>query len=76
MRNHSIPQIDFCTIHMWPDSWLGAANDEAKLAFTKNWIECHINICRDLGKPLVISEFGKKPAGPARAALYHQVCHK
>lgn len=73
MRNHSISHIDFCTIHLWPDSWLQNASDDKKLDFSRHWIDCHVQCCQDLGKPLVITEFGKKPAGPGRAVLYNQV---
>lgn len=73
-RNHSIPHIDFCTIHLWPDSWLKSDEDH-KLNFVSRWISCHVECCDDLGKPLVITEFGKKPAGPVRAAFYEKVGH-
>ena len=72
VRNHSIPHLDFCTIHIWPDSWL-KSGEEQKLSFVQRWINCHVDCCNELGKPLVITEFGKKPAGPVRAAFYEQV---
>lgn len=75
VRNHSIPQIDFCTIHLWPDSWL-QGNEERKLAFSERWIDCHVKCCNDLGKPLVITEFGKKPAGSIRATFYEKASSK
>ena len=75
VRNHSIPHLDFCTIHIWPDSWL-KSGEEQKLSFVQRWINCHVDCCNELGKPLVITEFGKKPAGPVRAAFYEQVRSK
>lgn len=76
MRNHAVPQIDFATAHLWPDSWLpggGGSSEEAGLRFARRWINSHVDACAKLGKPLVLSEFGKKPAGPARAAFYEKV---
>lgn len=75
VRNHTVPQIDFATIHLWPDSWLpgGASSEEAALRFARRWINSHVDACARLGKPLVLSEFGKKPAGPERAAFYEKV---
>lgn len=74
VRNHAPPQIDFATIHLWPDSWLpGGGSEEAALRFARRWINSHVDACSQLGKPLVLSEFGKKPAGPERAAFYEKV---
>lgn len=77
VRNHAPPDIDFCSIHLWPDSWLpGAAKDseEAALRFARRWINAHVDACcSQLGKPLVLAEFGKKPAGAPRAAFYQKV---
>lgn len=76
LRNHAPPHVDFCTIHLWPDSWLpeGGRGDDAALRFARRWINAHVDCCTGrLGKPLVLSEFGKKPAGPTRAAFYQKV---
>jgi mannan endo-1,4-beta-mannosidase len=76
LRNHSPLHVDFCTVHLWPDTWLPCGGgDEAALRFARRWINAHVDCCAArLGKPLVVSEFGKKPAGPARSAFYHKVC--
>ncbi|KAK9842996.1 hypothetical protein WJX74_005452 [Apatococcus lobatus] len=71
-RNHSSACIDFATIHIWPDNWM-SVDDDAKMRFARRWINCHVNCCATLQKPLVITEFGKKPAGPARLAFYEKV---
>jgi hypothetical protein len=55
--------IDFASCHLYPDLWLPNASSAAKLAFSKRWLECHVDLCANLGKPLVLSEFGKKAAG-------------
>jgi len=75
VRNHAIEHIDFCTIHIWPDSWLSAADEEHKLDFTRRWINCHVDCAAELGKPLVITEFGKKPAGPERVAFFEKASY-
>jgi hypothetical protein len=80
VRNHAPRSIDFATIHLWPDSWLpaggssGGSSEEAALRFARRWINAHVDACaQHLGKPLVLAEFGSKPAGPARAAFYGKV---
>ena len=72
-RNHAPAHIDYATIHLWPDSWLPGGSEEAALRFARRWINSHVDACAALGKPLVVSEFGKKPAGPARVAFYEKV---
>ena len=78
-RNHMPDCIDFATIHLWPDTWLGSAggqqcSEEGALRFARRWINAHVDCCAKFGKPLVLTEFGKKPAGPPRAAFYQKVC--
>lgn len=78
-RNHMPDCIDFATIHLWPDTWLAGAGgqqcgEEGALRFARRWINAHVDCCARLGKPLVLTEFGKKPAGPPRAAFYQKVC--
>ena len=77
-RNHMPDCIDFATIHLWPDTWLAdggqQCSEEGALRFARRWINAHVDCCARLGKPLVLTEFGKKPAGPPRAAFYQKVC--
>ena len=75
VRNHAPPHIDFCSIHLWPDSWLpNGDSEEAALRFARRWINAHVDCCTSqLAKPLVLAEFGKKPAGAPRAAFYQKV---
>ena len=71
-RNHTSPNIDFATIHCWPDSWLAQATDEKRLHFARRWINCHVDVCQQLlKKPLVLAEFGWKLDG--RAAYFDKV---
>lgn len=75
LRNHAPACIDFASIHLWPDSWLpNGDNEEAALRFARRWINAHVDCCTSqLAKPLVLAEFGKKPAGAPRAAFYQKV---
>ena len=63
-RLHSIPEVDYLTIHIWPKNWRWI--DEKNLDSTVNtaiknteeYIDNHLAIAKKLGKPLVIEEFG------------------
>lgn len=55
--------IDVACCHLYPDLWLPNASSSARLLFSLKWIDAHVNLCRVLGKPLVLSEFGKKLGG-------------
>ena len=58
-RNHLPESIDFATIHIWPDTW-GRPED----SFQKSWILAHIREAEEeLGKPLLLEEFGKSIRG-------------
>ncbi|WJX19714.1 mannan endo-1,4-beta-mannosidase [Trifolium repens] len=60
ISNNQIPQIDFATIHLYPDTWLNDSNKSVKNAFVDKWIESHIQDSNTiLGKPIIIAEFGK-----------------
>ncbi|KAL0463376.1 UNVERIFIED_CONTAM: putative mannan endo-1,4-beta-mannosidase 9 [Sesamum latifolium] len=60
IANNRIPQVDFTTIHLYPDQWVSGSNDEAQNEFVEKWIQAHINDSKSiLKKPLVVSEFGK-----------------
>lgn len=72
-RLHSDPNIDYLTIHIWPQNWSWvkrgevATNKQKELMrrqldtvyrMTENYIRMHSALARDLQKPLVIEEFG------------------
>ncbi|KAL5068927.1 hypothetical protein RYX36_019814 [Vicia faba] len=63
ISNNQIPQIDFATIHLYPEQWyhsLLGSNETTQSAFVDKWIEDHIqNANTVLGKPIIVSEFGK-----------------
>ncbi|KAK9057739.1 hypothetical protein SSX86_022577 [Deinandra increscens subsp. villosa] len=60
ISNNTINNIDFATIHLYPDQWVSGGSDEAQAKFVEKWIKSHIEDCKSiLKKPLLISEFGK-----------------
>ncbi|KAI3667165.1 hypothetical protein L6452_42214 [Arctium lappa] len=59
ISNNQINNVDFATIHIYPDQWV-PGSDEARAEFVEKWINSHIEDCKSiLGKPLLIAEFGK-----------------
>lgn len=61
IRNAKIPDIDFASIHLYPDTWLlkQHATAEEKLEFAKRWVASHIEDGdTELGKPVLTTEFG------------------
>jgi len=68
-RNHLPESIDFATIHIWPDTW-GRPED----SFQKSWILAHIREAEEeLGKPLLLEEFGKSIRGSTDVEQRNQV---
>ncbi|MBR4534771.1 MAG: cellulase family glycosylhydrolase [Bacteroidaceae bacterium] len=70
---HSDPNIDYLTIHIWPQNWSWLKRGEVATAkqkelmrkqldavyrHTEDYIRLHTALARDLHKPLVIEEFG------------------
>jgi mannan endo-1,4-beta-mannosidase len=61
---HADKNIDYLTIHIWPKNWawftgtLSAFNFDTVLGKTTSYISKHIASANNLGKPLVIEEFG------------------
>lgn len=87
-RIHAIPEIDYVNIHIWPANWGWIRRDRveedlpAACEKTDEYIRLHIEIARELQKPLVIEEFGYprdgfrfEPDSPATArdAYYRHV---
>ncbi len=54
---HSLPCIDYATCHIWPYNWgwLQAGNH---LDSVEHYLQTHIRWMEQIGKPLVIEEFG------------------
>ena len=61
---HSDKNIDYATIHIWPRnwSWYKELHDEGQFAqvleLTRSYIDRHSDVMKELGKPLVLEEFG------------------
>ncbi|KAL5982849.1 Mannan endo-1,4-beta-mannosidase 2 [Asimina triloba] len=67
IKSNLINEIDFATIHSYPDIWwvLSGQNDEAQLAFMQRWMDSHwSDSTQILKKPLVVAEFGKSKKDP------------
>lgn len=59
---------------------LQGKDEAAQLRFSRRWINCHVDAAADIGKPVVLAEFGKKGCGPAREEFYRKAssfwrCH-
>ncbi len=63
-RIHSMPEIDYACIHLWPTNWGWASRDSAEahvdraIELSNRYIDMHIAALDSLKKPLVIEEFG------------------
>ncbi|KAJ8748500.1 hypothetical protein K2173_003398 [Erythroxylum novogranatense] len=63
--NNQIPEIDYATIHLYPETWLPNANEKEQDAFVDRWIQVHtLEADSVLRKPLMIGEFGKSSKLP------------
>ncbi|EEH56784.1 glycoside hydrolase family 5 protein, partial [Micromonas pusilla CCMP1545] len=59
VRNFLNPNLDFASVHVWPDLWL-YCDDDCKFEFMKTWIAGHLEESRDtFDKPVLLEEFGK-----------------
>uniref|UniRef100_M8CXR5 mannan endo-1,4-beta-mannosidase n=1 Tax=Aegilops tauschii TaxID=37682 RepID=M8CXR5_AEGTA len=60
IRNSKISDIDFASVHLYPDTWLLHADLEEKLKFVTQWVSSHFEDGdTELGgKPVVLTEFG------------------
>ncbi|KAJ0025445.1 hypothetical protein Pint_07083 [Pistacia integerrima] len=60
ITNNQIKEIDFTTIHAYPDQWLPGQSDNVHIEFMQRWMTSHWTDSRTiLKKPLVFAEFGK-----------------
>ena len=85
---HTPASIDYMTLHVWPNNWgwidpkNQTATYEAGEARCRDYVVDHIGVARQLGKPLVIEEFGLvrdgrtfEPGGPTvyRDRFYRRI---
>ncbi|GER37888.1 mannan endo-1 4-beta-mannosidase [Striga asiatica] len=55
-----IEEIDFTTIHAYPDAWLSSQDDDTQMVFMRRWMTSHWRDSKTLlRKPMVFTEFGK-----------------
>lgn len=60
ISNNLVHQVDFATMHLYPEQWLPGSNEAAQVAFVDKWLQTHIEDAKNvLGKPVVVGEFGK-----------------
>jgi mannan endo-1,4-beta-mannosidase len=65
ISNNLVKEIDFATIHAYPDIWLSGQNDDSQMAFMQRWMTSHWTDSRTIiKKPLVFAEFGKSKKDP------------
>lgn len=63
-KDHSDPNIDYQTIHIWVQNWNiydprnAAATFDSAVKYMEDYIERHAEISRKINKPLVLEEFG------------------
>lgn len=83
---HAFPEIDYLTAHIWPLNWgwvdakdIAGTND-ASFAKVREYIAQHVALATDMGKPLVIEEFGYPRDGggydPESATRYKDLYYK
>ena len=80
VAEHSIPEIDYLTTHVWPQNWGWV--DPADIAGTwprceslvRDYVGQHLALAARIGKPIVFEEFGFPREGgsydPASATTY------
>ncbi|XP_057794100.1 mannan endo-1,4-beta-mannosidase 7-like [Salvia miltiorrhiza] len=65
LRNNQIAEIDFATVHSYPDQWLTGESDEEQLLFLDEWLSSHIKDAETkIQKPVLFAEFGKSSKDP------------
>lgn len=63
-RMNDCPGLDYVTIHIWPLNWSWVHKETLEQEFrrgvfmTDRYIDDHLEFSKELGKPLVIEEFG------------------
>lgn len=59
IRNSKTSDIDFASVHIYPDHWFQDQNLEDKLKFVSKWMASHIEDGdKELNKPVLFSEYG------------------
>uniref|UniRef100_A0A1J3DAU6 mannan endo-1,4-beta-mannosidase n=1 Tax=Noccaea caerulescens TaxID=107243 RepID=A0A1J3DAU6_NOCCA len=59
VRNSNSSNIDFASVHIYPDHWFHNQSFEEKLEFVVKWMQSHIEDgMKELNKPVLFTEFG------------------
>ncbi len=64
VKDHSLENIDYATIHLWPQNWQWYDPSDPRADFLKTWekveayLNSHMQMAKTLNKPLVLEEFG------------------
>ncbi|KAL2345591.1 hypothetical protein Fmac_006876 [Flemingia macrophylla] len=65
IANNKVPEIDFTTIHLYPEAWLPKASEKAQDLYGNTWVTEHIQDSNNiLRKPMLLAEFGKSARFP------------
>ena len=56
--NHRGPNIDYASMHLWPNNWVLPEDVIWPMDSVNTWISDHEAVACALGKPLVLSEVG------------------
>ncbi|KAL2069356.1 hypothetical protein VTL71DRAFT_15694 [Oculimacula yallundae] len=60
-ENLAIPTIDFGTYHLYPSAWWQSDS------WGPDWIKAHATVAAEVGKPVILEEYGSKTHGNAAA---------
>ncbi len=64
LNAHKAPEVDYLTFHMWPKNWSWLKDDDMPGTFDTTltragaYLDAHTAMAMDLGKPIVLEEFG------------------
>ncbi|EXB41560.1 Mannan endo-1,4-beta-mannosidase 6 [Morus notabilis] len=59
IQNSAINNIDFASVHAYPDSWIRHGDLEAKANFLSHWVDSHMSDAENvLKKPVLFTEVG------------------
>ncbi|MBA0727511.1 hypothetical protein Golax_000492 [Gossypium laxum] len=59
VRNSNITNVDFTSVHIYPDHWFHDLGFEEKQRYVSKWVRSHIEDCdKELKKPVMFTEYG------------------